>query len=136
MHRSYNDIREKLGEPKWFDGNAAPRYCEFHPDRCGVYDDYVALVEIACQECGARFLVAVENYKYNIWTTRKITLPTAEGVGWFHYGDPPRHSDSCAAGDTMNVETLRIVEFWERLDSRKGWQRNAAYEFDYEAVLL
>lgn len=34
-----------------------------------------------------------------------------------HYGDPPRHSCG-GAGETMNVDDLRIVEFWKR--SRKG----------------
>ncbi len=50
MKNGYEDIREKLGEPRWFDDHGVPRYCEFAPRRCSVYCRFVALVEIVCQE--------------------------------------------------------------------------------------
>ena len=34
MRCRYLDIRDRLGEPRWFDEAGVPRYCEFHPDEC------------------------------------------------------------------------------------------------------
>jgi hypothetical protein len=43
------------------------------------------------------------------------------------YGDPPSHRhEGCTAGDTMNVESVRFVQFWER--DAGGWRRRAEYE--------
>jgi hypothetical protein len=49
MLRDYQDITSRLGEPYWWDGNGAPRYCVFRPDACGIYDAYVALCLVRCQ---------------------------------------------------------------------------------------
>jgi hypothetical protein len=140
MLRYYKDIIDRCGEPKWYDGNGVPRYIDFDPDQCGVYDRYVAYLEIACQSCDERFFVAVEvdsmeavatHFRLPIKPTeskiekveRKLdghpTLSPWEQIGSFHFGDPPRHGnfdkeveERCAAGDTMNSVPKRIIEFW------------------------
>jgi len=109
---SYNDIRSRLGEPLWWDGNCVPRYEPFHPDLCGVHNEEVALIEIACQQCDQRFLVAIEVSKRR----EDASIPTPETVWQWGFGDPPRHARAggCAAGDVMQSIPMRIVEFWSR----------------------
>src|SRR5579875_874086 len=90
----YRDINRRLGEPLWYDEHGVPRYDPFHPDLCGVYNDFVALMLVACQSCGRRFRVA-----WGVSTAasklrhegRAPRLPTAQDSGSFGYGDPPRH---------------------------------------------
>jgi hypothetical protein len=130
---NYSDITDKLGEPIWWDDNGVPRYCDFSTMWCGVYVDAVALIRIACQDCGREFLVAKEiDPKW-----RRIWLPSWEckrpnpgkhddpwiEIGSLHYGDPPRHG---CVGDTMNSIPLEILEFWERPDY--DWERVADCE--------
>jgi hypothetical protein len=56
MLRDYHDIRSRIADPiLWWDENGVPRYREFKPQECGVYDVVVALVEVACQACLERF---------------------------------------------------------------------------------
>jgi hypothetical protein len=124
LKASYSDIREKLGEPEWFDPNGVPRYCPFHPDALGPYEKFVAFVLIACQSCGQRFHVAVSQ---RLWDG-PFVFPTPEGIGAFHYGDPPIHG---CTGDTMNCDTVRVVEFWRRDASRFAWARDDVYEISY-----
>ena len=160
MLRKYLDIISKLGRPEWWDGQGAPRYVEFHPDLCGVYDRYIAFMEIGCQSCDATFLVASE---INIMeATSNFELPLIpvilegeekkiaevenkldkEGgespwfqVGSFHYGDPPPtfHKEYCMSGPTMNSVPIRIIEFWER--EKFEWVRNHKYEFEFTKQL-
>jgi len=58
MHTAYNDILELTDrEPVWWTEDGVPRFCEFHPDDASnIYATEVVLLEIACQECGRRFL--------------------------------------------------------------------------------
>jgi hypothetical protein len=129
MLRDYEDIRSRITDPiLWWDDNGVPRYCEFDPSRCGIYDDVAALVEVQCQSCGRRFLVAVT---YDRLTRQQLgdayRRPARGDIGSFHYGDPPSHGrEGCAAGDTMNVESVRVVQFWEREPG--GWRRRAECE--------
>ena len=59
MLPDYQDITSRIHEqPSWYDDNGTPRYGEFSPDALGVYDDAALLVEIECQSCAGRFLVA------------------------------------------------------------------------------
>lgn len=135
MLRDYKDITDKLGPPQWWDDNGCPRYCPFKPDECGVYDQVVALIEIACQDCGRRFLVAVSFDRISLWRTeaRKPSgmsfYPSAESINAFHFGDPPQHG---CVGDTMNCDTYRVIEFWRKNESSFDWERVAEYEITYE----
>lgn len=139
MKPDYIDIREKLGEPRWYDEHGVPRYCEFSPDKCGIYIDYVALVRIACQDCGKEFLVASElnvmdvqmlKYRKDDW---EPALPNPEecSIGSFHYGDPPSHTSghwNRCVGDTMNSIPLEVIEFWDRRANHSEWQRRPECE--------
>lgn len=136
MLRDYKDITEKLGVPQWWDDNGCPRYCAFRPDVCGVYDKVVALVEIACQDCGERFMVAVsytgmDLYQREEWAKERgrSIYPSATDINAFHFGDPPPHD---CVGDTMNCDTMRVVEFWRRQAAPMwGWERVSEYEIAY-----
>lgn len=107
----YNDIKNKLGKPLWYDEKGVPRYARFDPSLVNnIYANEVALVEIWCQACKEKFLVAfssdanyclLENYNPISYAIFQKTL---------HYGDPPIHG-SCG-GYTMNCEDLKVVEFW------------------------
>lgn len=142
MNRSYADITSRLGEPLWWDGHAVPRYEAFKPEMCGVYDRYIAYLEIACQACVRRFHVAVcVDGMFPVWHPSEVqwgpggngwsltadNMPHREDAGIWHYGDPPRHG---CIGDTMNCIDLRIVEFWER--TRFDWVRRSEYEIEFE----
>lgn len=111
MHQSYRDIREKLGEPVWWDEYGVPRYCQFQP-RCAanIYAHEVTLLEIACQACGRLFHVADAGNILDFSPDRP-TLRQAIENGTIHYGDPP-NVGCCPAGATMNCEDLRVLEYW------------------------
>lgn len=137
MLRDYKDIIDRLGPPQWWDDNGCPRYCDFAPYTCGVYDEIVALIEIACQACGERFRVVVSYDRMSMWrreenaeTHRREIFPTAESINAFHFGDPPPHG---CVGDTMNCDTYRVLEFWRRKELPEwGWERAPEYEVTYE----
>ena len=120
MLHHYEDIRSRIAEPpKWWDEEGVPRYCEFSPhEAANIYARQVALVEIACQACGERFLVAMSAGPF-----RADALAGEIERGVLHYGDPP-NVGCCPAGATMNCDDLRVVEFW-RNDATTGyeWQR-------------
>ncbi|HSN25511.1 MAG TPA: hypothetical protein VLT45_04475 [Kofleriaceae bacterium] len=142
MLRSYSDILDRCGTPLWYDGNGVPRYVPFHPDHTGVYDQIVALVEIACQDCDRRFQVAIEFDRLRLMTNR-VELPAPNDpalvtrlANLLHFGDPPRHRDdvagnACVAGDTMNSCPRRVIEFWEQRDFE--WQRRPEFEREIRA---
>jgi hypothetical protein len=110
MNHHYNDIRSRISTPpKWWDEYAVPRYCDFTPDEVAdIYAKDVALVEIACQNCGERFMVA---FSWNDFTRREAMTP--ERIKDLHYGDPP-NAGCCGAGPTMNCEDLSVLEFWRK----------------------
>ena len=118
MHPYYDDIISRIGErPIWYDENAVPRYCEFEPDRSAyIYTQEVALGEITCQGCSARFLVA-----FSAGNVQEQTIAEAIKSKTLHYGDPPAHGRdgdihySCSAGDSMNSEPRKVVEYWRFL---------------------
>lgn len=132
MLRSYEDIKSKIDEqPKWYDDNGVPRYCEFHPNQMGIYEDLVISALIACQSCGQQFHVANgsnhhERYKAYILAGRPIdnnvlSLNSVEAAQSFHYGDPPNHD---CVGDTMNCKDLQVIEVWARhIDNKHEWHR-------------
>lgn len=117
MNHDYADIRSRIPEPaQWWDEHAVPRYCTFTPDAVAdIYAQQVALCDIACQGCGARFHVAFswsqhEWRKGEMVTTGDITPTEAARL---HYGDPP-NVGCCGAGATMNCDDLRVLEFWRK----------------------
>ena len=137
MLPDYRDINRRLGEPLWYDEHGVPRYDPFHPDLCGVYNDFVALMLVACQSCGRRFRVA-----WGVSTAasklrhegRAPRLPTAQDSGSFGYGDPPRHDGDGGRcpGETMTCDLIGVLQFW-RDDDLKGWRRDPAHEVMFEA---
>jgi hypothetical protein len=139
MNRSYSDITTKLGEPQWWDDQCVPRYCEFKPYECGVYDCLVVLVEIRCQECARPFRV-VGSWDH-MRALMRAQKPLAElipapkerdAVATFvHFGDPPNHDDDahgnpCHAGATMKSEPVRVLEWWARENFE--WVRKPEFE--------
>lgn len=125
--------------PKWYDEHGVPRVAEFHPSRCDVYVDYVALLEVECQACGRLFRVA---QSVNVTEERiargdvkwQPVLPSRDDVGSFHYGDPPMHyhlGERCI-GDSMNTLPRRVLQFWHRnVGSGVGWVRCPEYELEF-----
>jgi hypothetical protein len=127
VNQYYNDIIEKLGTPIWFDECAVPRYCEFKPDRiANIYARECCLLEIACQDCGHRFLVAMS---WSSWDMVNNKGRLSEEIEKIHYGDPP-NIGCCPAGPTMNCEDLRVVEFWK--EENFEWVRVPELEINLE----
>ena len=61
---------------------------------------------------------------------RSMTKPELEN--FVHYGDPPNHTEECAAGSTMNCEEIRIAECWVRKKMPHfGWERLAEFEINF-----
>ena len=113
MHANYADITDRLGEPRWYDEYAVPRYCKFDPHRiANIYAKECALIEILCQSCRRSFPVAI-SWDIDDYLEGRL-LP-----GRFEYGDPPAHDAdewglACASGDTMSSDSVQIIEFWKR----------------------
>jgi hypothetical protein len=93
------------------------------------------LAEVQCQGCDRIFIAASARPEGRFYLSewKPTELPTAGDIGSFHFGDPPRH-DHCH-GETMNIFTLRILEFWERDPAAKlgedPWFRRPELEFVY-----
>jgi hypothetical protein len=116
MHHHYNDITSRIKEPPlWYDENGVPRYCKFGPDEgANIYARQIALLEIACQACGERFMVAMSWSHTETWLGDPMpSLGDRIQDSSIHYGDPP-NADCCGIGASMNCEDLHVVEFWER----------------------
>ena len=128
MLRDYHDIRSRISDPiLWWDDQGVPRYCEFRPEECGVYDRVVALVEVACQACREPFRVAVTFDQLSLHQLgERYSLPTTGNIGSFHYGDPPAHGAEECPGNPMNVESIRVLEFWQR--DQQAWVRRPEHE--------
>ena len=138
MLQPYHDIVGKLGRPEWWDEAGVPRYVPFQPGEAhDIYADEVALVEIACQNCGKRFLVAFSTSAMRrLWPAENgeplPTLADAIKTRGLHYGDPPCwFNANCIAGSTMNCEDIRVVEFWKTVNLE--WERVPELEIDLPA---
>lgn len=135
MHQDYKDILSRISEePKWFDENGTPRFCDFEPGRQSKFYAYeVALLEIECQSCGKKFKVCLSR---DLEGDTDYLLSTGRGYKRFpniphymlHYGDPP-NVGCCDAGPTMNSIPLKFLEYWS-FDSTKwepitwgGWEK-------------
>jgi len=135
MNQYYEDILKLTDrEPMWFDEEAVPRFCSFHPNKVSnIYADEVALVLIQCQNCHTEFKVALSDTHYSINKLmfekalgRKLgTLAQSIRSHAVHYGDPP-NIECCAAGPTMNCDDIRILEYWRR--SKFDWKRDKRLE--------
>jgi hypothetical protein len=103
MNHDYSDIRDKIKEtPLWYDQNGVPRYAPFHPKYCpNIYADKVALLRIACQNCGVIFFVEMHSDVFGTFRHPKN----------LHYGDPPAHH---CTGDSMNSCPRAVVQMWTR----------------------
>lgn len=133
MRCEYTEILEAMGEPKWWDENAVPRYVDFHPNHtANIYATEVVLLEIACQNCGHPFLVAMSQSNMDRVFKRNWELP-----GCFppHYGDPPRllGDECCPAGPTMNVDLIEVKERWQcRLREDPSWVKVDQFPFELD----
>lgn len=133
MHHHYRDIVDRIAEPPlWWDENAVPRYCEFAPNQvANIYATEVVLMEIECQNCGQRFMVAMSSDPYQSMDCG-ATLSDAIKDGSLHYGDPP-NIGCCPAGPSMNCYDIRVVEYWHQDITRNDiddWHRVAAMQID------
>jgi len=132
MHCYYKDILSRFdGPPEWWDENAVPRFCPFRPEHvANIYAREVALVEIACQNCGRRFDVA---FSWHSWAgvikdpPERISKRIERRCG-IEYGDPP-NARCCPAGPTMTSDTIRVLQFWRR-DGGCDWQRDKGLEIE------
>lgn len=135
MYPSYRDILSRIeDEPLWFDEHAVPRFCEFAPSRsASIHVDECALAEITCQACGRLFRVAFSTVNVrakHIETMKEFRARTADSESeqvnirpvadairerTLHYGDPP-NVNCCLAGNSMNSEPRRVIEYWVRRD--------------------
>jgi len=129
MNHSYTDIRDRLGEPVWWDEYAVPRYCEFVPDKtANIYSHEAVLLLVRCQNCGEQFRVAMS------WCSMEQVkgwpaLADRIADGSIHYGDPP-NAGCCPAGPTMNSEALCVLEYWKRESFGDEWKRDDALEME------
>ena len=110
MHESYEDITSKLGKPLWWDEVGCPRYEPFTVRMLNdIYAKEAVLLEIACQACEHRFLVAMSRSLFSGGTPLHKLIRN----GSIHYGDPPNYG-CCASGPTMNCDDLRVHEYWRQ----------------------
>lgn len=130
MNHNYYDITSRIQEPvKWWDENAVPRYCEFHPDQASnIYARQAVLMEIACQSCDKRFLVCMTTDNMTLVREYPTLFQEIEDDA-IHYGDPP--NTDCCVGTTMNSVPIRIVEAWSK-DLLFEWERKPKYEREIE----
>jgi len=132
MHNDYSDITSRISEaPSWFDTNGVPRYGAFEPKRIpDIYCDECALIEIACQDCGKHYNVALSSGKMarviaalrtqaDLSTIQNRPIAAAIRAGDIGYGDPPNclHTEGCA-GPTMTSDAIRVLEYWSRNDPK------------------
>ena len=116
MFACYRDIMTKLGPPSWFDENAVPRYCEFHPHYlANIYADEAALLHVGCQVCEMPFIVAVSGHY--------PTVKSGIADHTIDYGDPP--NVNCVNASISSV-TLQVLQYWHRPQGQ--WERHPKHE--------
>ena len=131
MKPEYKDILSRIKEvPLWYGTNGVPRFDRFNPKMCSnIYADEVLLLEIQCQDCHEKFHVEMYHSKPSNFQSLEYRVINFRKYSWIpiHYGDPPRHKNCC--GETMNAESLRILEFWKREYSE--WVRKSNLEISF-----
>lgn len=127
MNQSFDDIYSRIKEdPTWWDENGVPRYDEFHPSYISnIYANEVMLILIHCQSCCHPFRVAVHKSAFDHVHSDRSLRDSIPDVG---YGDPP-NMGCCAAGPSMQSESIRVLEYWES-DSNIEWVRRPEFEVD------
>lgn len=118
MHHDYKDIISRIPEkPKWWDSNAVPRYCDFHPKHSpNIYADQVILLRIACQGCLNQILVEM-NWGETDFVLNPNVTSFDQRIKDIYYGDPP-NTGCCDIGASMSSISLFVEQFWEE----KNWQ--------------
>jgi hypothetical protein len=119
MHHDYSDITSLTdANPKWYDENGVPRYCNFHPNQIAyIYAAEAALAIIECQSCRTKFYVAFSelNQKHKLWDeSQKKRIAFLSDLildRTLHYGDPP-NTNCCDAGPSMNSVPVSVIEYW------------------------
>lgn len=129
MKNSYQDIldlgNKTQSQPKWWDSNGVPRFCDFHPKNSpNIYADEVVLLKIACQSCAHQFDVELNTSLYeNLTITNfKKFIDRPQDI---YYGDPP-NIRCCLAGPTMSSISLYVIEFWTQENFK--WVRHQELE--------
>jgi hypothetical protein len=119
MNQAYEDITKRLGPPLWWDEYSVPRYDPFRPELCNdIYAIEACLLEIGCQRCGRRFLVAEAwDEMDGIQGIARLSDRIADGS--VYWGDPPIHDDP--SGNTESSDPLAVVAFWTR--AKGEWAR-------------
>lgn len=121
---NYKDIIESAGvDPKWYDENGVPRFCEFHPWRAVRPDAHEAfLIEVGCQDCGRLFKVAMTWLKSDAedGVSEFSGLPLSSGKA-FQYGALP-NVGCCQIGPTMSSDFVGVLEGWRRA-SMQPWEK-------------
>ena len=136
MKANYKDILDRIAEePIWFDEAGVPRYCDFSPNEISnIYAKEVALVEIACQNCGTRFNVAIAYDPMadliTPWKDMQFTMVDSIKGGGIGYGDPP-NIWCCPPGPTMSSDTIRVIEFWYK-NKDLSWERDPKLEIVFQ----
>lgn len=127
MNLFYFDILSRIPEPpKWFDEHAVPRWAEFSPQECAnIYAKEVTLLEIKCQNCSRKFQVCISADAYQKNSLESEILDKSIG-----YGDPP-NIECCAAGPTMTADTIKVIQFWKRVDHE--WVRAESLEIKIDS---
>ncbi len=128
MRQDYEDIRSRIAEaPKWWDENGVPRYCDFGPRRVAdVYADEAALVLIECQECGRNFEVAFSRSRGGGWNVEQFLYERIERKS-LAYRDPP-NTGCCPSGPTMMSISMKVLQYWSRLNTAQEWRRDPRFE--------
>ena len=128
MNRCYSDILSRIPEePKWFDENAVPRYCEFEPKQCSnIYADERVLFLICCQACQHEFKVCLSRYHLDEGPEIKDLIQSGD----LHYGDPP-NIECCAIGLSMSSDSVKVLEYWKK--ENWDWVRDTSLEVELES---
>ncbi len=129
MFIKHDDIRSQIAEPpKWW-LNGVPRYCDFSPDECGIYQKEALLVKAACQACHTVYLLGIAGSGRADTFKDQIDL-----FGMLNLGDPP--NACCWEGSTMQALGLEVLEYWERnIAAGDDWVRVSEYENWLEEAL-
>jgi len=131
MYNYLADIIDKLGEPIWWDSEAAiPRYCKFHPDELNnIYAREAALILIECQNCGHQFKISEDWERMDgILHSRQLLSDAIKEGRWLGYSDPP-NIRCCSAGPSMSSDVIRVLEFWKQ--ENLEWVRCAEFEVKF-----
>ena len=132
MNTDYFDIRSRIPEPpKWYDEHAVPRYCECAPNKvANIYVDEAALVLIKCQACSTPFEVVFSRGREGGWNVTSMLYEQIEKKG-LEYLDPP-NIGCCASGPTMTSDSVRVLQYWSRLNGALEWKRDPRFEIEME----